>query len=842
MDFLSSFNHKTILIPLLQRDYVQGGVESIINPFLDSLLDENKSSDLNYIYCYEENGCYVPIDGQQRLITLWLLYLYAAVLSNKELDIKLRFLSREFAQDFCDALCIHLGKSVSEIQKDELLDDFICRQGWFIDSWKYNQTVRNMLLTLKYIHIKCNSLDNSCLWDWLSSDKCNITFAFMHMTEDNGLDDDIYVKMNGRGRPLTVFENLKSWIDEKISRFLNINKNTEEVWPSQWLDNIDNKWTQFFWDNRNTEQQHSEEIDDEELFCICNLLIIYWMKNKDKLVANVSKIKDNTYLYDELIRLISESTEMADEKVLTDHLFDVFLSGRILPLNWLNSDRLDLLPSGFLKFATSSLNKLCLLSDFINDNSLKLYIVKDLPANRRMYYLSMCKGSYNRTLPILYSILLIDQKEDDEHKKNWLRICRNLILNTDISQENLPGILSNLDDFHSSISEIDIKDFLKGDNVSKVLNKFDKKQIEEEIWKSSLPQGYFPQIIKMENSNFFSGCIRVMRNLFSQDYPLNLNDFSFVSNIIMDIFDGSSKGLSDCYDLEQEHIFRRCLMCFPPHYFGFYRNYNNTVWTFCKDMSDWRKFLRDDEYYDSFRHFIMDKCLPSVKKAHTALRSAIIDCMNTVVNNVSLSYESALEDNSIDKKFYLHFVHHPGVWDYMKEDSCRWLQGKDLEILLKTKDGNASNSINLRTYSLYLDYEESSVRKDMISDSEGWEVGCWKQDNVLYTNYLLFKIFCKQEDRNIEVDVFHKESKEDDYCLSIFVWHNDDDQFNKPLYKKTNERILKPILNYIGFSCFIQDESTCFYFSNEVYSRAGIILLLRKLLPGIKSFLANHEL
>ena len=75
MNFIESFKNKTILIPLLQRDYVQGSKESaVISPFLDALLE--KDCDLNYIYGYEEDGCFVPVDGQQRLITLWLLHLY----------------------------------------------------------------------------------------------------------------------------------------------------------------------------------------------------------------------------------------------------------------------------------------------------------------------------------------------------------------------------------------------------------------------------------------------------------------------------------------------------------------------------------------------------------------------------------------------------------------------------------------------------------------------------------------------------------------------------------------------------------------------------------------------
>lgn len=46
MNFIESFSNKTILIPLLQRDYVQGSKDSaVISPFLDALL--GKGCDLN---------------------------------------------------------------------------------------------------------------------------------------------------------------------------------------------------------------------------------------------------------------------------------------------------------------------------------------------------------------------------------------------------------------------------------------------------------------------------------------------------------------------------------------------------------------------------------------------------------------------------------------------------------------------------------------------------------------------------------------------------------------------------------------------------------------------------
>lgn len=74
MDFKKAFSDCKILIPMLQRDYVQGASESVIVPFLDKLLESD--CDLNYIYGYEEGDGFIPVDGQQRLITLWLLHLF----------------------------------------------------------------------------------------------------------------------------------------------------------------------------------------------------------------------------------------------------------------------------------------------------------------------------------------------------------------------------------------------------------------------------------------------------------------------------------------------------------------------------------------------------------------------------------------------------------------------------------------------------------------------------------------------------------------------------------------------------------------------------------------------
>ncbi len=75
-----------IEIPMIQRDYAQGrktpDVDRIRKRFLSSIysaLTENKPLKLDFVYGdINENKVLTPLDGQQRLTTLFLLHWYIA--------------------------------------------------------------------------------------------------------------------------------------------------------------------------------------------------------------------------------------------------------------------------------------------------------------------------------------------------------------------------------------------------------------------------------------------------------------------------------------------------------------------------------------------------------------------------------------------------------------------------------------------------------------------------------------------------------------------------------------------------------------------------------------------
>ena len=70
-----------IVVPKIQRDYVQGRenktVEKNREEFVKELIDSlvwNKPMSLNFVYGTIHGDEFIPIDGQQRLTTLFLLY------------------------------------------------------------------------------------------------------------------------------------------------------------------------------------------------------------------------------------------------------------------------------------------------------------------------------------------------------------------------------------------------------------------------------------------------------------------------------------------------------------------------------------------------------------------------------------------------------------------------------------------------------------------------------------------------------------------------------------------------------------------------------------------------
>ena len=120
--YIELIENNTIIIPEIQRDYAQGRknnkIKEIRNNFLNDLIEQltNKNEStpmvLDFIYgSTQENKSisFIPLDGQQRLTTLFLLHWYlkpddSTILRDANGDAKFTYYTRISSKDFCNEL------------------------------------------------------------------------------------------------------------------------------------------------------------------------------------------------------------------------------------------------------------------------------------------------------------------------------------------------------------------------------------------------------------------------------------------------------------------------------------------------------------------------------------------------------------------------------------------------------------------------------------------------------------------------------------------------------------------------------------------------------------------
>lgn len=234
-DILSNKKLK-ISIPIIQRDYAQGRKDAatIRDKFLDEIfnrLDNDENLFLDFVYGNIEDDKFIPIDGQQRLTTLFLLYLYFAKKEKKDCEYLKGFTyeTRSSSREFCGRLV----NADIDFSKDEISAD-IKNYSWFMPFWENDPTVKSMLVMLDAIHDK---FKNSTFYDRLE----NIKFSFLELKEF-GLTDDLYIKMNARGKPLSEFENFKAEFEKELSQDIKAK--------------LDNQWLDLFWGLKDNDEEN----------------------------------------------------------------------------------------------------------------------------------------------------------------------------------------------------------------------------------------------------------------------------------------------------------------------------------------------------------------------------------------------------------------------------------------------------------------------------------------------------------------------------------------------------------------------------------------------------------
>ena len=277
ISFWDFIKENQIQIPIIQRDYAQGREDKVDlrRDFLNEIKEHLEKQDillLDFVYGTDRNGIQ-PLDGQQRLTTLWLLHWYYSFKKGKKENVevlrkftyKTRISSREFIKNLCSLL------ESGDNCKDKDIAEFIKSQTWFSYSWKQDPTIQAMLIMLSGTE-SSEGIPNNDGIDYIFGGNvdileklfvdCPIKFYYLPL-EGIKQSDDLYVKMNHRGEQLTDFENFKAdWVGF-------MRKNTElkiyvTVGDDYILAKLDTDWADLFWKPEELDLKKNLGLSDEE--------------------------------------------------------------------------------------------------------------------------------------------------------------------------------------------------------------------------------------------------------------------------------------------------------------------------------------------------------------------------------------------------------------------------------------------------------------------------------------------------------------------------------------------------------------------------------------------------
>lgn len=511
----------SIYIPRIQRDYAQGRLDNTTKQIRDKFVDDIFESivhyqetgrvlDVNFIYgnIEDEDGKrrFIPIDGQQRLTTLFLLHWYFAVYSGKidtDSDIKKRLLqfqyeTRNVTGKFCRNLTEFVRVDFKNLADDKKVSDAIRNYYWFFSDFENDSSVRGMLVMIDAIHEKAREYENNgvsldSVFETLTGDKAPIRFLYLNI-DDVGLTDSIYIKMNARGKALTHFENFKARLRNYLAK--------DDAFANEFIDNINGKWSEFFWnpvyrkmikDPVSGEEVRETTFDSQMMkFFRFGMMMDFIVNVDDSIVVNNQK-----KIRDVLRNLIREQ-----DYVFTSRLFkDGF---QHVPS--LDSDKAVLSIESFRKI-NKLLNVLTKRKQenksicFVDGDEYNKTYIQETRAFQRLIGISDERALTNEEQVVLYAeyaFLIKYANDDDSFNKEkelnrWLRLISNLVKPTlNLQLDVLFGMIRSVNKLVEDGSALECDKFmsklLRKNYRQSVMSVFTETQVVEESIKSILMQ------------------------------------------------------------------------------------------------------------------------------------------------------------------------------------------------------------------------------------------------------------------------------------------------------------------------------------------------------------------
>ena len=540
ISFWNFLKESTIEIPIIQRDYAQGrlGKENLRKTFLADLkkaLDnEHPYKDtpmkLDFVYGSAENGKLNPLDGQQRLTTLWLLHWYIALRAGElsedgcKIFRKFTYETRISSREFCQNLC------VPEYFKDfdgKDIVGFIAKQTWLYSAWKQDPTIQSMLRMLggtrisdkkgedivdgiEEIFQETNEDGFKSYWEKLTQKE---TIVFYHLPlKDFGLSDDLYIKMNARGKQLTSFENFKADLIGYITK--QAEDNPESEWKNL-LDaengipiKLDTDWTDIFWKNKSKESKI-----DEIYFAFINRYFL------QELICAKKEDKTDFYSADNLekenVAFRHLYGEKSDDSRLQYSGLDKYLfsDGKAIPLNFFTSlsETFNNLKPNL--FGCKFFGGCCINNYFPTWVDSKFEFIPQYDETGNITTL----GQKERVVFLAICMYFEKDSFDETSFKQWIRVVWNIVENSGIETISaMIGAMRLIDGLSEGAH--DIYNFLSNSQLQ-VKSNFAKEQVAEEIAKAkqilygaprSDGKSWEEIIIEAEKYAFFKGSIRFL--------------------------------------------------------------------------------------------------------------------------------------------------------------------------------------------------------------------------------------------------------------------------------------------------------------------------------------------
>lgn len=567
----------TIEIPIIQRDYAQGRLKDkqtkkIRARFLENLisaLETNQPQELDFIYgIIEKDNVLQPLDGQQRLTTLFLLHWFVSFRSGKctgevqKTLSKFTYETRVSSREFCKQLI----KKGNALGSEEKIVELIKDSAWFFQSWQKDPTIKAMLVMLENIEDKLQNKDLLAIWQRLTSDNPPLTFNFVSL-EDIGHSDDIYVKMNARGKQLTNFEHFKARFEKYIVDRNNWGNASDEA-REHFAHKIDTKWTDLFWKYKNDNNQ----IDDTFIRFIAAIVMSrHAQRTKEDVKSRASRIQE---LFNEPDSIEPEDFNEDDFIHLTKCL-DMYSEN--------NNDK---------KMPTI---KLWELGDDISKDNSSLF---------QLFMASVEETSYaQHALFYAHTVYLLECKDGADFKSseysNWMRVARNIILNNRVDESRLfisaIGLITELSNESNAI----YRHLAKNQPTERVF----AEQIKEERLKAKIITASSKNktaIFNAEDVNFCKG--RIAFALYCVGIDMSAIDINNSTDIVT-AFD--HKKLEAIQKPIKEYLnnddisskFRRALLTMGEH--DFYE-YDHKGWSWSTESQTWFLIQDTEDLKESF--------------------------------------------------------------------------------------------------------------------------------------------------------------------------------------------------------------------------------------------------